>query len=144
MKSINKRMVLLITGRILGWLLASLGLVWAIVVIQAELNFFSWNPKFNQTIILAIMGYCGTLGSMIFISRFNTRDRISQIVSLIISLILVALAFYIIPAEAITSGLLGRWELSPLWYRITLRLMLLLPMVIWFIGPLRFWKNEKL
>ena len=130
--------------KILGWGASAylIGASWAIIDFQN--NLFDWMPKgLTQALIIPILSYCVAIGCILFVSRF-TKDKVTQIFSLIVSLLLLILAFGILPAEKITSGILGRRHQSPLWFRGILSLMLMLPSVIWCLGPLRFWKRDKL
>jgi hypothetical protein len=142
-ESINNRAAILISVKILGWLLPSLGLLYAIRCLSFEINLLDWHPDWNVTVFLSILGACVATGVIVIVSRF-TKDRVSQIMSLILSLLLVLFIFETFPAEATSEGWLGRSSPSPLWFRASMSASLIFPTLIWLIGPFRFWRNEKL
>ena len=120
----------------LGWLLAAAGLYAALVMLELYWNLYDWQPKVDFNAAGLIFGVVVVLGAIRLLARAS-RDRFSRSVSLVICLTLLAVAVYVVPAEAITAGLFAREAPSPFWYRAARFVALALPSVLWCRGVLR-------
>jgi len=128
-----KRAILLIPG----WLAITAALLYAIVMLDMRWNFFDWHPTWDSEALAYLLVIAGALLAVPFIAR-ATRDRVSQIASLVVCLALMV-AILSLPAEHTSHGLLGRTAVSPLWYRAGRALLLSLPGIFWLWWPLRLW-----
>jgi hypothetical protein len=116
---------------IVGWLAASYALFNVLVWLDFHWNFFNWSPKWDVKAALDGIGILAILVCFWFLAK-ATRDRVSQIVSVLVCLTLVGFAFvYVLPAEPLTGGFLGRTMPSPLWYRGGSCLLLCVPGIFW-------------
>ena len=79
---------------------------------------------------------------LFFIARV-TRDFTSQLLSLLMVIAMLVLAICILPAEELSSGWLGRREISPLTYRIGYCLVFVVPAVLWAFYPLRYYLEKR-
>ena len=131
-----KRVILLI----LGWLLAAAGLYVALVMLELYWNLFDWQPRLDLKGSGLIFGILAVLAVIWFLARAS-HDRFSQAVSLAACLALLAIAVYVLPAEAMTQGLFAREAPSPFWYRAGRFVLLALPSVFWGLGLLRRWQR---
>ena len=141
-KQSQGRMILSPIFRILGWILAATTLWICTVFLELHWNLFDWKPEYDIESAGAI-SICGlALAGMWFLSQ-HTRDRASQIFSLIICLVLFGFAFSMIFPEKLSSNaFLGRDTVSPTWYRILRCCVSLLPAFFWYLGPLRIWRSR--
>jgi hypothetical protein len=115
---------------ILAWLAASYGLCSVLVELEFHWNFFNWSPKLDAQSVFFASNITAILGCLWFLTE-ATRDRVSQVVAVLICLLLTALAIVWVHAEPLTGGILGRTAPSPLWYRLGCSLMLCVPGMFW-------------
>lgn len=116
---------------IIGWLAAGYALLHVMFGLEFHWNFFNWSPKWDSKTALDVVGILAVLVCILFLVR-ATRDRASQVVSVLVCLFLAAFAFvYVLPAEPLTGGFLGRTMPSPLWYRAGCSALFCLPSVFW-------------
>ncbi|MGA2280807.1 MAG: hypothetical protein ABSG80_10955 [Verrucomicrobiota bacterium] len=116
---------------IVGWLAASYALFNVIFRLDFHWNFFNWLPKWDVKAALDGISILAILVCIWFLAK-ATRDRVSQIVSVLVCLLLAGFAVvYVFPTEPLTGGFLGRTIPSPLWYRGCISLLLCLPSVFW-------------
>ena len=123
-----------------GWLLAGAGLHVAFVILELYWNLYNWQPVVDWRASGLILGVLALLAVIRCLARVS-RDRISQGVSLVICLSLLAVAVYVFSPEPPTQGLFAREAPSPLWYRAARLVLLGLPSSFWALGLLPRWKR---
>jgi amino acid permease len=114
-----------------GWLAATGALLYAVLRISLQWNFFDWSPKWDFKTIAEAIGVAAVLAAIWFLGKAS-RDKISRSVAILACLALVCLAIAWFPAEPTTQGFLGRSQPSPLWFRGGRVLVLCVPGVFWF------------
>jgi hypothetical protein len=107
-----------------------------LVILELYWNLFDWQPRIDSKAMGLVAGLCSAVIAMFLLSQIN-QGRLSQFVSLLLCLALLALAVYVFPAEPITQGMFGRREASPLWYRAARFVVMVLPLSFWVRGFLR-------
>jgi hypothetical protein len=123
-----------------GWLLAGVGLYMALVILELYWNLYNWQPIVDLRASGLILGVLALLAVIRWLAR-TTCDRVSQGLSLLICLALLAVAVYVFPPEPPTQGLFAREAPSPLWYRAARLVLLGLPSLFWALGLLPRWKR---
>jgi hypothetical protein len=124
---------------IAGWFTAGYALISAMVGFELHWNFFNWSPKLDLKTFTDGLMLLAIIVGIWFLAQ-ATRDRVSRVVSLLVCLLLVAFAFiYVLPAEPMTGGFLGRTMPSPLWYRGGCSGLLCLPGALWLF---KVWHNS--
>jgi hypothetical protein len=114
-----------------GWLAATVALLYAMLRLSLQWNFFDWSPKWDSETIAEAIGVAAVLAAIWFLGKAS-RDKISRVVSVLACLSLVGLAMVWFPAEPTTQGFLGRSQPSPMWFRGGRVLQLCVPGVFWF------------
>ncbi len=120
----------------LSWILATLGLYAALVVLEFLWNVPAWEPNAGVYSWLLIGGVAVLLAAFWCLGRASV-NLATRLVSLVACLCLVGLAIYIMPAEPLKTGLFARLTASPLWYRGGRSLAMALPAVFWVMGWVR-------
>ena len=115
------------------WLIGALGLYVALVMLELYWNFYDWQPKVDFKAFGLIFGMLAILAAIHCLARASC-DRLSQSVSLMACLALLALAVYVLPPEPLTGGLFARSAASPFWYRGARFVVLALPGLFWVLG----------
>lgn len=115
---------------IVAWLAASYGLCSVLVGLEIHWNFFNWSPRWDAQSAFFAGNIAAILGCLWFLTE-ATRDRVTQVMAVILCLLLAALAIVWVHAEPLTGGILGRTAPSPLWYRLGCSLVLCLPGMFW-------------
>lgn len=116
---------------IIGWLAAAAALSCLKGFLNLSWNFFDWSPKWNAEVLLCNVGLLAVLVGFWFLAR-ETHDRTGQVISALICLALAGHAvLYVLPAEPLSHGWLGRRMSSPLWYRGGISLIFMLPGMFW-------------
>lgn len=123
----RKRVVWLVVG----WVAAGFAHYYAVLFLVMRWNFFDWSPKVDVVSVLLGAGITLTLVGIWFLAK-TTRDRVSQIVSAVVCLLLArTLAMGFFGPERLSGGWLGRSEPSPWWFRGGLMVLFLLPAAFW-------------
>ena len=125
----------------LAWLLSLASLYGALVGLELYWNFFDWRPKTDAPAAALGFWILAMLAAVWLLSQAN-RSRLTQSVSLLLCLALLALAIYVFPPELRTPGFLGRDSASPLWYRGGRAAVLSLPLVFWLVGWTRIRRRQ--
>lgn len=128
----------------IGWLFSGALLLAAGFMLEADLNMFDWlqTPASSVT-IYSCLGIAVALTGIWFFAR-ATRDKVSRVVSIIVSLVIVGFGVYWFPVESVStpgvksfqptpahsssffpdlnfnldfSGMFARKSASPVWYR---------------------------
>ena len=129
--------VLLLTA---GWIVAALGLYLAVLGLEFTWNAYNWHPTLDLVGGSMLLGVSVSLLVLAMLARASC-DWLSRSASLIVSLALVVLGVYTLPAEPLSQGLFGRESPSPVWYRAGRLLIMALPLVFWLMrtpGILKF------
>jgi hypothetical protein len=99
----------------LGWFMASLALYVPLLLLDVYWNLVSWRPRCDWTVLtLMAWTFAATL-SLGLLAR-STRDKVSQVISVSICVVLLVMGAYAFPPEPLSTGLFGRVASSPLWY----------------------------
>jgi hypothetical protein len=129
----NRQRQFLVTA---GWLAGMTALYVGLLLVEGYWNLFDWEPKWNWT-SLGLAGWLVlVLAVLAFLAR-AARGALSNTVSLLTSMLLIALAVHVTPAEPLSEGLLGRTASSPIWYRVARLFTLVLPAVLWLCARRR-------
>ena len=129
-----KRAIILI----IGWLAAVGALLYALLRLDLHWNFFDWSPRWDLEAVAELLGVLVAVGAIWFLGKAS-RDKASRFVSVLVCVLVAALAFVWYPAEAKSGGFLGRTQPSPFWFRGGRALLLCVPAVIWF-----WWRRRHL
>jgi hypothetical protein len=116
-----------------GWVIGTLGLYAALVMLELYWNFYDWQPRVDFKAFGLIFGMLAILAAIHYLARASC-DRLSQGVSLMACLALLALAVYVFPPEPLTGGLFARAAVSPFWYRGARFVLLGLPGLFWVLA----------
>ena len=123
-----------------AWLLLAAGLYAGIVLLEYYWNMPDWHPLFDS-IAAFLVAWCVAMVAMLaLLARRTGVMRFAKWFSLVVSLGLAALTWFLLPAEAVSDGFFGRNLTSPLWYRGSRAIVLLAPLGMW-LWHARF-KNE--
>jgi hypothetical protein len=98
-------------------------------------NVLNWRPHADPLAMALLFCSALALGVMVWLAR-RPEDRTSKYVWLVLSLLLLTVGLYALPAEPVGTGVVGREEASPEWYRAGRVLVLAIPMLLW----LRRWR----
>jgi hypothetical protein len=113
----------------IGWVAAGCLLLYGLLCLEINWNLFGFSPHWNVAVSEQIFCILGSIAGMGLLAGAS-RDRASRSVALLVCVLLAGSAFYFFfHAEPI---LLGRSEMSPLWFRSSLTLLTCLPMIFWF------------
>ena len=131
------RMILFSMLKTLGWLLAAATLLSAALALEIRWNLFNWNPVCEiEAISLFVISGLAIAGMWLLSCR--TRDRASQIISLLICLVLLVYGCYAAFPETLSPNMLGgRDRVSLPWYRIVRCFVFAVPTIFWLRGQLR-------
>lgn len=124
---------------ILGWVAMSFVLLDTVFSVNWHWNFFNFSPKWDRAAATAVLLILAAEAGLWFLARAS-RDRVSRVVSLLVSLWLAGYAIYhVLPPEPVKAGhaknwieaMIGRQTPSPLWYRGGLALLCFAPGLFW-------------
>jgi hypothetical protein len=125
------------------WIILGTALLHATLFLSICCNLFSWNPELNWVTVFSACAVVVCLVCIVWLSKkTNTFTPIA--ISLLTCVSLNAYGTYEFKAfhsETLSSGFLGRMELSPEWFRVTILLILLSPSISWFCYPFRSLKK---
>jgi hypothetical protein len=122
------------TVLVISWSVASVALFRVMVELGFHWNFFNWSPSWDTEAMVDGLRILAIMVCFWFLVK-ATLDRVSRVGSVLICLILVGFAVvYVLPAEPLTGGFLGRTMPSPLWYRGGSFLLFCLPGISGFGG----------
>ncbi|MCP3924609.1 MAG: hypothetical protein GY714_18700 [Desulfobacterales bacterium] len=127
----------------IAWIVVGLSLLFSTAHLIVACNLFSWNPRLNIETILLTMAVCISLILTFFIAR-KTEHISTVVVSLIVCIVLFVfgiIGFIDLYGEEYSSFL--RSELSPEWFRISILIILFLPMLSWIYYPFRYIRKSK-
>ena len=125
------------------WIIAGTALLHATLFLSICCNLFSWNPELNRVTVLSACAVIVCLACIVGLSK-KTNTFAPILISLLTCITLSAYGIYEFKAfysETLSSGFLGRMELSPEWFRVTILLILLSPSISWFCYPFRSLKK---
>jgi len=119
---------------IIGWLAAGCALLYSMLCLDINWNFFSFSPRWDSAVPGQIVGIVGALAAFWFLAKVS-RDRTSRAGSLLICLLLTGIAvLYFFHVE---RGILAGQREIPIRYRGGLTLLLCLP------GVFRVWWGRR-
>lgn len=120
---------------LIGWLAASCVLLYSMLCLDMNWNFFSFSPRWNWAVPGQIVGIVGSLAAIWFLAKAS-RDRAGRVGSLLVCLLLTGGAvFYFFHAA---RGILGGARDIPIWYRGSLTLLFCLPGIFWI-----WWERRR-
>jgi hypothetical protein len=122
----------------IGWLAAGCILLYGIVGLDFDWNFFHFSPRWNLGVMVELSGIPLALTSMWFLAKAS-RDRASRAVSLLVCVLLVGLAVLGLHQDENAKGIFGGHYHIPLWYRGGRTWLLCLPGVFWI-----WWTRRQL
>ena len=125
------------------WIIAGAALFHATLFLSICCNLFSWNPELNRATILSACAVIVCLACIVGLSK-KTNTFAPIVISLLTCVSLNAYGIYEFKAfhnETLSSGFLGRMELSPEWFRVTILLILLSPSIARICYPFRSLKK---
>lgn len=112
----------------IGWVAAGSMLLYGLLCLEINWNLVSFSPRWNFSVSEQIFCIVGSIVGMGLLAKAS-RDRVSRSTALLVCTLLAGSAFYFFfHAEPL---LLGRNEMSPLWFRSSLTLLTCLPTVFW-------------
>ena len=115
----------------LGWFVACLVLFYAVLDVDFNWNFLTWNPELKAVVVRDILGIVACIVAAWFLARAS-HQKSSTVVSFILCLALVVIAaIWFLPESLSTSGFFK--HTSPLWYRSVRVLVMALPGIFWFV-----------
>src|SRR5438552_6891231 len=98
---------------IVGWLVSGALMLAALAMLDADLNMFDWGKTTPSSLtIYSGLGIIAALAGVWFLAR-ATRDRVSRVVSLIASLVLVGFGIFWFPAESVSTQGIKHIEPTP-------------------------------
>lgn len=112
------------------WFAAGCALLYSLVCLEINWNLFGFSPRWDGAVPGQLVCIFGSIAGTWFLAK-TSRDRFSRAMSLLICVLLAGIAMFVFfYAERF---LLGRNELSPLWFRGCLTLLSCLPVIfrIW-------------
>jgi hypothetical protein len=114
-----------------AWLFLAAGLYAGIVLLEFYWNMPEWRPLFDS-VAAFLVAWCVAMVAMLALLARRTRGRrFTKWFSLLLSLGLASLTWFLLPAEAVSDSLFGRNVTSPLWYRGGRAILLLAPLAMW-------------
>lgn len=126
------------------WLVVSLGLFYAAIMLYLSLNLFSWRPEWRPTsYILMCITSVLSIGCY-FLAKY-TKGKIEIWFSLLAGLVMLFFgvgALYDFYSETISTSVLGRKVLSPHWFRVISFLIYATTIVTWLIFPLKYLRKK--
>ena len=129
------------TLTIFGWFGAIAFLIWAVLGIEFDINFFSWNPHWSPQVIGCLLGILALFTCIAFLAKV-TMGRVALIVSSIACTLAVVLGLFTVAPEPL--GPPGQWfsrtQSSPSWYRCARAAIAVVPMVLWAWA---FWRSNR-
>jgi hypothetical protein len=119
-----------------AWFLSLLLLYAAIVALDLYWNVPDWQPRWDSYGLLMV--WCA-YASAVLLSALAVlaQNKIGRVLAIFVTAALLALGIYLVPAEPLSPGFLGRETASPLWYRTGRAGLLSLPACCWAFGFLR-------
>jgi len=113
--------------------MASAGLYLMLVMLELYWNFPDWQPRLDSITCGLLLGAAMSLVFLWLFARAS-GEKMTRAASLLVSVALIGLALYVMPAEPTSQGILERENSSPLWYRGGRLVLLGLPGVFWLAG----------
>ena len=129
-------MILLSVMRTSGWVAGGVLLTGTLLYLDLELNMFCWSPEFSVTARVGLL-LVATALFLIWFTAKRTSDAISHFIALAVSVLLMAAAICAIVPEPSSSGLIFGRRPSPWWYRAARSVVLIVPLWLWILLPLR-------
>ena len=120
----------------IGWLTASCTLLYSMLCLNLNWNFFSFSPRWNWAVPGQIVGIVGALVALWFLAKVS-RDRASRAMSLLVCLFLIGIGIF--NFFQVEHGILGGVREIPIWYRGGLALFLCLPGIFWV-----WWEQRRI
>ena len=127
------------------WIVAGVALTFSTFYLTIMCNMFSWTPELNGDTLLFALATSASMVSIIWLAR-KTISHLTIITSLLVCVVLAILGIYgfiEFHSEALSSSFLGRRVLSPEWFRITILMIFLTPLIIWSCYPFRYFKKSR-
>lgn len=116
-----------------AWLGAMLVFYATMVGLEVDWNLFDWRPGLDWKFIGLLLAALMILGGMWLLAKARAR-RFVRAWSLLLSLALVAVGFYVVWPEPHSEGLFAREVSSPFWYRGGRLMLMCAPLVFWTLG----------
>jgi len=117
------------------WLLVVAGLFYLALILTLSFNLFSWSPKYNLLGAILIIVTMVLMASVFILAKY-TQSKIEIWFSLLVSLVLMIFGFFVIYelySETLSNGVFSRKKLSPHWFRISIFLVYLTPIISWLV-----------
>lgn len=105
------------------------------VLLELHWNLVNWKPVVDWVFLLLLLMIAGSLASFERLARMPRLNPVT-VVSVVICLCLFGLGIYLLPQEALTSGLFERNQPSPAWYRFGRLLIMATPAALRLYFPL--------
>ena len=115
---------------IIGWIAASCALLYGVLLWELDWNLFRFHPEWNVQLIRAMVGILVGLTASWFLAKASL-DRATWVVSLLLCVLVAALAVSGLHADESATGVFGGHIEIPFWYRGGRTLLLCLPSVFW-------------
>jgi hypothetical protein len=116
-----------------AWLGVAAGLYAGLVALELYWNLIDWRPRPDFVGMGLVAWILGILCVVRYLVRRDAGSW-SRFFSLALCVGLSALGAYLLPAEPLTEGFLGRATSSPWWYRGGRLAALCAPLAFWIIG----------
>lgn len=113
---------------VVGWLIGGSILLCSISAVDIDWNLFSFSPKWNLQLIVALCCVVLALTAIWFLAKAN-RNKANSVVSFFVCVLLVACAALELRSDEHATGILGGHRDVPLWYRFAKTVLLCLPLV---------------
>jgi hypothetical protein len=119
-----------------GWLLAAGSLYAGVLVLECYWNFANWRPRWDwESCSMLVWNAAALLG--IHKLAQTSQHPLTRGVGLVLSLMLLSLGAWVLPAEPLSQGWLGREASSPFWYRSARSIIMALPLAFWGLAQFR-------
>ncbi len=112
------------------WLVLCIGLFYDAMIIVLMFNLFSWHFEIDWKIIALLVFAIIAIIASYFLSR-KTQYKVEQWVAFVSTVLLAGFGLFVFIdfyQETISHSLLGRSQLSPQWFRISVLLLYCFPL----------------
>lgn len=122
----------------IGWMAACVVVYGSVASIEVLWNLFEWRPRYHSDLVVAfglLVIALGSLRIMASSGRARSGGLGLRLILWMCALGLLALGFYLAPAEVVSEGFLGRTTPSPAWYRVARCVLLGTPTLLLLLAP---------
>jgi len=121
---------------VLGWPAAVCTLLYAIITLAFNWNFFSFSPQLNPAFFAEMTGALAANIAIWFLARAS-RDMASRAISMLLCVILVEFALAWLREDQHATGFFGGSREVPIWYQGIRTLWLCAPSLLWIGWTMR-------